>query len=68
MIVKNDRMINATDYFKNLYYDKHLRNIVRGTLLEPKTPMGIRLVIDIFEAYLQSSGLSNLMIDEWLCE
>ena len=61
--MKNDRFTNAKDYFKNLDYDQHLRNIVRGTLLEPKTPMGIRLVIEIFEAYLKSSGLSNLMND-----
>jgi hypothetical protein len=64
MVVKNDREINARDYFRNTDYDKHLRHIVRATLLEPAAPMGIRLIIDMFEAYLQYSGLSILLKDE----
>ena len=68
MIVKNDRQTNAYDYYRNTDYSKHLRNIVRATLLEPAAPIGIRLIIDLFEAYLQSSGLSILMIDQWLSD
>ena len=64
MIVKNDRMTNARDYFKNVQYDKHLRHIVRGILLEPEAPMGIRLVEDIFKAYLISSGHDILLKDD----
>ena len=52
MQVKNDRMTNANEYFRNIDYNKYLRHIVRATLLEPAAPMGIRLIIDMFEAYM----------------
>lgn len=64
MLFKNDRIKNANEYFRNTDYNKHLRHIVKATLLEPAAPMGIRLIIDMFEAYLQSSGFSILLKDE----
>jgi len=67
-MVKNDRMINAREYFRNCDYNEHLRHIVRGTLLEPAAPMGIRLILDMFDAYLKSSGLSILLKDERLSD
>jgi len=63
MLVKNDRRTNAKDYFRNTDYNQHLRHIVRGTLMEPAAPMGIRLIIDMFEAYLESSGFNIQMND-----
>ena len=64
MQMKNDRFTNATDYFWNTDYDQNLRHIVRGTLLEPERPIGIRLVTDIFQVYIKSSGLDILIKDE----
>ena len=64
MQIKNDRRQNATDYVQNDQYDKILRDIVRGTLLEGEAPLGIKDIIILFEQYLRANELNILIKDE----